>query len=60
MDEPSELLDIAALERKLHVSRSTVFRLMKYKKLPFVKIGARTLRFDNNEIERWVQEQKSA
>lgn len=58
-DHSDAMLTVRGVMATLHVSRSTVFRLMREKGLPSVKIGTRTLRFEQRAIERWVQEQIS-
>ena len=43
---------VAEVADYLHVSHSTIFRLVKRKELPAFKVG-RVWRFDVKDIDRW-------
>lgn len=36
------------------MSESTIYRLMRTKKIPFTKPSARVILFDLNEIDKWL------
>ena len=42
--------------RLLHVSRSTLYELVRSRGLPHVRIGRRGLRFTRADLARWVGE----
>ena len=51
---PDMYLTSKDLEKKYQISRSTVDNWKK-EGLPFIKIG-RSVRFDEKEVERWINE----
>jgi excisionase family DNA binding protein len=56
---PENLLDINGVAKHLRVSRDKIFELMKYGGLPYIKWGARTLRFDPNKVAQWLDDQSA-
>jgi excisionase family DNA binding protein len=48
-----ELLDSAALARRLGITERHVRRLVGERRIPFVKVG-RFVRFDQQEVVRWL------
>jgi len=56
---PEKLLTIEDLAEYFQVSKKTVYRLLKQKQLPAVRISGQW-RFREEEIERWLQEKQSA
>lgn len=48
------LLSIAEVAALLQVSRATIYRLTDDEGLPFVRIGDRTRRFRESEVEAWL------
>jgi excisionase family DNA binding protein len=53
--ERKELLDVKQVAEWLHVKQSTIRKWVHYGFIPHVKIS-RCVRFQESEIERWVQE----
>ena len=54
------LVDIKGIIKVLNVSRGTVFKMMR-DGMPHKKLTERTLRFDTDEVLKWISErQKSA
>ena len=53
-----ELLTADEISRKLHVPRSWVYRAARSGDLPSVQCG-RYRRFDEADVERWIEEQKA-
>src|SRR5712692_6881262 len=49
------LLDVTSLARRLRVAPSTVYSWVSNRRIPFVKLGGRTL-FDPEAIARWLLE----
>jgi excisionase family DNA binding protein len=54
LTEPLMTADDAA--RLLHVPRSTLYELVRSRRLPHVRIGDRGLRFTRSDLEDWVSE----
>lgn len=52
-----QYLDIAALAERLLIKRSTLYSWAEQGTIPHVKLG-RLLRFDPDEIEAWLQDQR--
>lgn len=53
-----KLIDIQALSALLSVKPKTIYDWVHRRYVPFVKIG-RLVRFDENEIRRWIEERRS-
>ena len=52
----SQFLDIVALAEQLQVSRTTVKRWHKSRAMPAgIRIGPRLLRWDREQIQRWIE-----
>jgi len=51
-----ELLTIKEVSKMLKMSESSIRKLIFYKKIPFIKLGYKTIRFDPVEIEKWLRE----
>jgi excisionase family DNA binding protein len=51
------LLDVDAVADALGTTRRHVQRLVAERRIPFLKVG-RFVRFDQNEINRWLDEQR--
>lgn len=50
------LLTAEELQKHLNISRTTLWRLRK-EGLPHKKIGHKTIRYDLEEVEKWLEEQ---
>jgi excisionase family DNA binding protein len=50
------LLTAEELQKHLNISRTTLWRLRK-EGLPHTKIGHKTIRYDLEEVEKWLEEQ---
>lgn len=48
------LVSVKQIEKRLGVSRGTVFRLMR-EGMPHKKLTPRTLRFDEDEVIAWIE-----
>ncbi len=46
-------MDVPALAEYIHMAKSTVYKMVSNKTVPFSKIGSRTL-FDRVQIDQWV------
>jgi len=51
-----ELLTIKEVSKMLKMSESSIRKLIFYKKIPFIKLGYKTIRFCSVEIEKWIRE----
>lgn len=50
----SQLLKIDQVAEKLNVSRRTIERWVRDRKIPVVSMPGRNLRFDEKKIESWI------
>lgn len=46
------------LAREFGFSKSTQAKMRMYKKIPYVKIGGKFIRYDRVEIDRWLEMHK--
>lgn len=51
------MMDIHELARELRLSESGIYQMVSQKRIPFVRIG-RSLRFDTDEIKKWIESKK--
>lgn len=51
-----QLLTVKDLCEKLNCEPSYVYRLVHERRIPFLKLGHRKLRFDSLKIDGWLQE----
>lgn len=51
--EENRFMDVPALAEYIHLAKSTVYKMVSNKTIPFSKIGSRTL-FDRVQIDQWV------
>lgn len=56
MNEFYELLDYDSLSEKLKVPKGTLYWLVNKKKIPFIRLGGRTVRFCPHQIKKWIEE----
>lgn len=49
----NRFMDVPALAEYIHLAKSTVYKMVSNKTVPFSKIGSRTL-FDRVQIDQWV------
>lgn len=59
-DFPSSLnlIDIKSLSKMLSISKFTIYTWVSEEKIPHIKINGRLVRFDPEEIEKWINEQR--
>jgi excisionase family DNA binding protein len=50
---PSRIMTVAETAQYLHVSPSTMYRLLRRHQIPAFKVGA-DYRFDRDTIEKWI------
>ncbi len=51
------MLNIHELSKELNLSESGIYLMVSRRKIPFVRIG-RAIRFDLDDIKRWLEEKK--
>ncbi len=51
------LQDVRWLMDHLKLSKATVFRMLKAREIPHLKVG-HSIRFRPREVERWLKEQR--
>lgn len=49
----NRFMDVPACAEYIHLAKSTVYKMVSNKTIPFSKIGTRTL-FDRVQIDQWV------
>ena len=49
----NRFLDIKGLSEYIHLSKSTIYKMVSTKAIPYYKVGTRTL-FDTGQINQWV------
>jgi len=52
------LLTVKDVAKLLQCSTYQVYRLTGQKRIPYLKVAGGAIRFDSDEIETWVREQK--
>lgn len=52
-----KLLTVKELMEILNVSRDSIYRWRKEKDLPYVVIGKGSVRFDLDEVNKWIEGQ---
>ena len=57
MDNTNPLFDIECLATRLGTSVRQIRRLVLEKRIPYLKVG-HLVRFDPDEIQRWLQENR--
>jgi excisionase family DNA binding protein len=57
---PKLLLDLREVAEVLKVSERTVLRMVKEKKIPFLRVNARRLAFPVRLLSEWVEQQAKA
>ena len=53
-----KLLDFKQIKKYLKVSRATMYRLVKDKKIPGFKVGGQW-RFRKDRIEKWLEDREN-
>ena len=46
-------LDIKGLSGYIHLSKSTIYKMVSTDEIPYIKLGSRTV-FDIEQINKWV------
>jgi excisionase family DNA binding protein len=54
----SELLTLEEVAQRLHVSRTTCWRLVRNGDLPSVRITGSVRRVDSDDLEAWIDERR--
>ena len=47
-------LNVTGLVGYIHLSKSTIYKMVSKNEIPYIKIGSRTL-FDTEQIDKWVR-----
>jgi len=53
MSKNKKFMDMTELSQHTKLSKSTIYKLVHRKQIPFIKLKSRNL-FDEDEINRWV------
>lgn len=49
------MMTVDQLSKKLNVTPNTVRKMARERKIPFIKLGYRILRFDEIEVTKYIQ-----
>lgn len=49
----TRFLDIKGMGEYIHLSKSTIYKMVSNDEIPYIKLGSRTL-FDKVQIDQWV------
>jgi len=52
------LLDIDEASEYLGITKNTLYGMTSQRRIPFVKIGGKMLRFDVQDLDRWIEKKK--
>lgn len=58
MAAPKPLIDHAAVAERLGTSERHIRQLVTDRRIPFIKVDHKTTRFDPDEIEAWIADQR--
>jgi excisionase family DNA binding protein len=51
--EENKFLDVQILSDYIHLSKSSIYKMVSNKAIPHIKLGTRTL-FERHQIDNWV------
>ena len=49
----TRFFDVSSLSEYIHLSKSTIYKMVRSNRIPHIKMGTRTL-FDRYKIDNWV------
>jgi len=52
--EEKRFLDVSMVATHINVSKSLIYQMVSKKKIPFIKVGNRTI-FDRAQIDQWLR-----
>ncbi len=58
MENDKRFLNIQELAVYLGLSRWTIYNLVSQRRIPFIPLSKRTLRFDREKIDKWMGRQE--
>jgi excisionase family DNA binding protein len=51
----TELISVQQLSEKINFAPRTIYRWVKDRRIPFVKMPSNDIRFDKAKIENWIE-----
>lgn len=51
----AELISVQQLSEKINFAPMTIYRWVKDRRIPFVKMPGRDIRFDKEKIDQWIE-----
>ena len=51
----TELISVQQLSEKINFAPRTIYRWVKDRRIPFVKMPSNDIRFDKQKIENWIE-----
>lgn len=58
MDEKKGLIKVGAVATQLNISVPHTYHLARTGRIPCVRIGPKAIRFDPDDVERYIQEHR--
>jgi excisionase family DNA binding protein len=51
-----DILTVRECAKLLSISAPTLYQWVRMRKIPYIRVGVRTIRFSRTEIEKWLKE----
>jgi len=51
----TELISVQQLSEKINFAPRTIYRWVKDRKIPYIKMPGNDIRFDKEKIEKWIE-----
>jgi excisionase family DNA binding protein len=51
----TELISVQELAEKTKFNKDTIYRWVKNRRIPYIKMPGNDIRFDAQKIERWIE-----
>lgn len=51
----TELISVKQLSDQINFTQMTIYRWVKARRIPFVKMPGNDIRFDKQKIEKWIE-----
>ena len=51
----TELISVQQLSEKINFTPMTIYRWVKARKIPYIKMPGNDIRFDKDKIDKWIE-----
>jgi len=51
----TELISVQQLSEKINFTPMTIYRWVKARKIPYIRMPGNDIRFDKEKIEKWIE-----